>query len=240
MNNSTTRTVVDEILVTLKQIYDDKDITRAQAAYWVITVGNDLLAKHIGKRNTGLFITTFPEVPVSVAKDNSVHNIVKNRKYVELPEMVFSYDKDRGVNYVAYESTGGQGCPPRFTNVQITRTTQAESRWLYKSVNTKPSPKQPYYYLSGNIVYFLGIERVPVKNVEMGLLTTINPIEKIDIDQPFPFPAELLPQLKRGVIDLARYSFFVPDGDSKNDGTSTTPTANIGKVQSVNQPQQEE
>lgn len=240
MRGTTLRTVISDVLVSLKQTFDDKDITRAQVAYWIITVGNDLLGKHIVKRRHGLFLNTFTDVPVIVSKENRAGNIVKNRKFVELPALIFSFEKDNAVNYVAYESTGGEGCPPRFTNVQFSRTTQAQSRWLYKSVNTIPSPTNPYFYLSGNIVYFLGIEKVAVKNVEMGLYTTINPVDKIDIDAPFPFPEELLSQIKRGVTDLARYSFFIPTVDIINDGTSTTTKANIGKVQSVNQQDQEE
>ena len=103
-----------------------------------------------------------------------------------------------------------------------------------------PSPSNPYFYLSGNIVYFLGIEKVDIKNVEMGLYTTINPVEKIDIDAPFPFPDELLSQVKRGVTDLARYSFFIPRVDIINDGAATTEKAAIGKVQSVNDQQNQE
>lgn len=239
MNGTTTRTVVDDILVSLKQTFDDKDITRAQVAYWVIIAGNDLLSKHIVKRNHGLFLNIFPDVPVTVVKENKGGNIIKNRKFVELPAQIFSFDRDGAVNYVAYESTGGEGCPPRFTNVQLTRTSQKESRWLYKSVYTTPSPTNPYFYLAGNVVYFLGIEKVPVESVEMGLMTTINPVEKIDIDQPFPFPAELLGTIKRMVTDLAKYSFLV-QADDTNDGKITTnQTPNIPKIQSVNAQQEE-
>lgn len=239
MTGTTTRTVIDDILVSLKQTFDDKDITRAQVAYWVILAGNDLLGKHIVKRRHGLFLNTFTDVPVTVSKENKAGNIVKGRKFVELPEQIFSFERDNAVNYIAYESTGAKGCPPRFTNVQFSRTTQSQSRWLYKSVNTMPSPERPYFYLSGNVVYFLGIEKVPVENVEMGLYTTINPVEKIDIDVPFPFPAELLAPIKRMVTDLAKYSFLV-QADDTNDGKITTnQTPNIPKIQSVNAQQEE-
>lgn len=240
MRGTTLRTVINDVLVSLKQTFDDKEITRAQVAYWIITVGNDLLGKHIVKRKHGLFLNTFPSVPIVISKENSAVNVVKNRKFVELPAQIFSFNKDGAVDYVAYESTGGENCPPRFTNVQFSRTTQSQSRWLYKSVNTMPSPSNPYFYLSGNIVYFLGIEKVDIKNVEMGLYTTINPVEKIDIDAPFPFPDELLSQVKRGVTDLARYSFFIPRVDIINDGAATTEKAAIGKVQSVNDQQNQE
>jgi len=240
VGNTLTRIVIDEVLTTLKQTFDDKNITRAQAAFWVITVGNDLLAKHIGKRDSGLYLTTYPEVPISIAKNNNTLNIVKNRKYVELPDIIFSYDKDGGIKYMSYESTGGPGCPPRFTTIQIDRTTPKEALWLNKSVYTRPSPKNPYFYLSGNIVYFLGLEKVPVKNIEMGLFSPIKPVEQIDIDTPFPLPSELLPQLKINVINLARFSFFLPQTDVKNDGSATSGQANIGKVQSVNQPQSQD
>lgn len=240
MKGTTLRTVISDVLVSLKQTFDDKDITRAQVAYWIIIAGNDLLAKHISKRSTGLFLNIFPEVPITVSKENKVGNIVKNRKFVELPAQIFSFNKDGAIDYIAYESTGGENCPPRFTNVQFSRTTQTQSRWLYKSVNTIPSPSRPYFYLAGNIVYLLGVEKVSIDNLEMGLYTTIDPVNKIDIDAPFPFPEELLDQIKRSVTDLARYSFFIPKVDITNDGTSSAAKAAIGKVQSVNDQQNQD
>jgi predicted membrane GTPase involved in stress response len=92
-------------------------------------------------------------------------------------------------------------------------------------------------------VYFLGIERVNIKEVETGIYTTINPIDKIDIDANFDFPDELLETLKTRVINMARMDYFFPVNNGANTGDDNTmqkPTV-TPKVMSVNeQPQQEQ
>jgi len=40
----------------------------------------------------------------------------------------------------------------------------------------------------------------------------------LDIDQPFEFPQELLPVLKRQILDLGRFILQIPN-DLINDGT---------------------
>jgi len=75
-----------------------------------------------------------------------------------------------------------------------------------------------------------------VKEIEMGIYQTINPLEKIDIDQPFPFPQELLHVLKRQVTDLARFSFLFKS-DRENDGDDSDATKNVPKIVSVNEQQ---
>lgn len=227
--------IVDEVLTTIKQTFDDKDVTRAQVAYWVIIVGNQLLSQHIGKRDSGAFLTTFTNVPVKISNTSSNPNIVKGRKYVELPGFIFDFDKDEGVEYIAYYREDSD-CDDELRKKTIERTTPGKLQWLELSVNTRPSPKNPYWYRTGNIIYLRGIESVPIKNVEMGIYMTIDPLEKIDIDKPFPFPQELMHVLKRQVTDLARFSFLFPsDNDNDGDDSATEPSNKaIPKIVSVN------
>lgn len=228
------RIIVDEIHTTIKQTFDDQNITRAQVAYWVICVGNDLLSKHVGKRDSGQFLNIFPVVPIQIASQSSSIDIVKGRKYVELPKNIFDFDKDEGIEYIAYSYDEDPECQPEFTRKVITRTSPEKAAWLYQNEYTKPSPKNPYWYRVNNLIYFLGIEKVPIDNVEMGLFMTIDPLEKVDFDAPFRFPQELMPTLRRFVIEMARYSFFFPQ-DRKNEGNDEgSPGAQIPKIVSVN------
>lgn len=230
--------VVDEVLVTIKQTFDDKEVGRPQAAYWVIITANKLLSQHIIKRDSGAFLTTFANVPV-IKPTSTSKNIIKGRKYVELPGFIFDYDKDDGVEYMAYYAEDDE-CEEPFMKRRITRTSPDKIDWLYRSENTKPSPKNPYWYRSGNILYLLGIEKVPVKEVEMGIYMTVDPLEKIDLDADFNFPQELMDVLKRQVVDLARFSFLFPS-DRSNEGTdeaSDPKSKSIPKIASVNQDQQ--
>jgi hypothetical protein len=241
MTTDILRVHVDEILSTIKQTFADRSVSRAQVAYAFITVGNKMLGQHIIKRDSGAFLTIFPEVPVQIAENVAVEGVVTNRKYIELPGLIFDYDKDDAIHYVAYESTGSKYELPRFSKKKMMRTEPGQAEWLLLSPYTHPSPKEPYFYRVGNLVYFLGLEKIPVKNVEMGLFLTINPLQVIDIDQPFPFPMELLSDLKRQVIDLIKFGWFFPaDREITGDDESQTGKANIPKIVSVNQQEQTE
>lgn len=233
------RIIVDELLVTIKQTFDDKEVTRAQATYLTILCANQLLSQHIGKRDSGQFLNIFGKVPIKKATQTTDPDFIKGRKYIELPGSIFDFDKDGGVEYIAYNDEDPT-CPPAFARKTFQRTTPAEAQWLYLNKYTEPSAKQPYWYRVNNIIYVLGLEKSPWKELEMGVYLTINPLEEIDLDAPFRFPQELLHVLKRQVLDLARFSFlFDSRSDRSNDGSDSAQTANIAKVASVNEQNQQ-
>jgi len=130
-------------------------------------------------------------------------------------------------------------CDPDYKIKTIQRTSPKEVQWLMLHEKTKPSPKNSYFWRSGDIFPIVGIETVPISEIEIGIYQTISSLQDIDLDEVFQFPQELLPQLKREVTDLARYSFLFP-GDQKNDGADK-PEANpnIPKIVSVNQQEQQ-
>lgn len=234
----TLRVIVDEIRTSINQYFDDKIISRAQVAYWVIIVGNTLKGQHISKRSSGQFLSVHPDVPVKVADDNDTKNVIKGRKYIELPGAIFDFDKDRGVEYMAFYDPD-PNCKPQYAYKTITRISPSQVQWLYTGKHTKPSPKTPYFWRTGDIFYIVGIEGVPVKHIEVGLYHTIDPVEKINIDEPFDFPQELLPILKRQVTDLARYPFLFKN-EQRNDGTEEDQTKNVPKIVSVNDQQSDQ
>ena len=231
--------IIDEIRTTIKQTFDDKVVSRAQVAYWVIIVGNQLLGKHIVKRNSGAFLNIYT-VPVITATETKLPSIIKGRKYIELPAAIFDFDKDGGINYMAYYNPD-ENCKPEYRIKKIDRTTPSEIEWLELNKRTRPSPEVPYFWRAGNVFPIVGIESVSIKEVEVGIYQTISPLEKIDINAPFHFPQELMDALKRQVTDLARYSFLFK-GDKNNDGSdeaSDPTTKAIPKIQSVNQQQEQ-
>lgn len=229
--------IVDEIRTSIKQTFDDKIVSRAQVAQWVIIVGNQLLGQHIAKRNSGAFLSVYP-VPVKISDNNTFPNIIKGRRYIELPSAIFDYDRDEGVEYMAFYDPS-EGCKPEYRRKTITRTSPGQVQWLESNIHTKPSPDSTYFWRAGDVFYIVGIENVPVKEIEVGVYHTIDPLEKIDINKPFPFPQELLKELKRQVTDLARYSFLFKGPDNANDGsdTSAAQTNNLPKIISVNDQQ---
>lgn len=234
------RIIVDEISQTIKQTFDDKQVSQAQVAMWVIVVGNKLKGQHLLKRDSGSFLSIFTDVPVKVATKSVLPNLIKGRKYIELPGSIFDFDKDDGIEYIAYYNPD-ENCSPEAYKKTIQRTSPGEVQWLNLNKQTAPSPKSPYFYLAGSYVYLVGIEAVPIKFAEIGIYMTIDPLEKIDLDAPFPFPQELLETLKRQVTDLARFSFlFKSDNDNDGSDSASDPgSKTVPKISSVNESQQQ-
>lgn len=238
MSNTLLRYVVDDISKDLKQVSDDKKIEKSQVAYWVLMVGNRLKSQHIQKRDSGQFLHTYVNVPVEKVAASSNPNTVQGRKRITLPTPVFDFDGDRGIDYIAYWIEDEADCdiPPEFANLTFTRTTPKTAARLYMDEWETPSPGNPYFYRTGqSSVYLLGLEKVNVLAVEIGIYSTFDPLTTIDLDAPFDFPEELLNVLKRQVLDLGRFVLQVPE-ERRNDGISTTPSENVPtqKLISVN------
>jgi hypothetical protein len=239
MSQTILRTVVDDLMNDFKQQFDDKNLQPARVAHWVIIMGNRLLSQHIAKRDSGAFLSIFPDVPIEVSDVNVSPNVVKGRKHILLPTCIFDYDKDGGVEYISYYVDKQEpGCPPPFTRQTFTRTTPGDTQRLYMSGYEKPNPKQPYWYRAGEYIYLIGIECINPKSVEIGIYSTIKPITdpNIDLDMNFPFPEELLIQLKRQVLDLGRFVMIIPE-DRTNDGVNSDVQRNmpVNKITSVNE-----
>jgi len=237
------RTIVDDLAKDFKQVYDDKQITKPQIAHWVIMIGNRLLSQHIAKRDSGAFLHIYGDVPIVVSATTINPNILQGRKYFELPVNIFDYDKDGGIEYISFYMEDQQpNCPAPYTWVKFTRTTPSEIERLYFSKYEEPSPKNPYFFRAGNNVYLLGIECVNPKKIEVGVYSTIQPItsSSIDLDMQFPFPEELLIQLKRQVLDLGRFVMMIPE-ERVNDGADNKLNQGIptAKIVSVNEMEQD-
>lgn len=219
------RYVVYDLLNDFKVLHSNSDIKPFHLTYWVMCEANYLKKQHIGKIDSGAYITRF-SVPVEIDQ-------VFNRQRIELPVSIFDYDGDAGVDYMCYglQAYGTTGAPtttlagvpdvdrPEFTKISFTRTSAAKSGRLYFRDEEIPSPTNPYMYRQGKYVYLLGTENVSVSEVEVGLRASFDPTDiSLDIDQAFEFPSELLPILKRRVLDLGRFVLQIPS-DLINDGT---------------------
>ena len=235
------RYIVDDIAKDLKQIFADKTIEKAQIAYWVLLVGNRLKSQHIDKISSGAYVHAFHNIPIEISLTGTNVNDIPGRKRIVLPEAIYDYDKDGGIDYISYwdEESVDVDCieAPEFTNRTFQRTTPKESERLYMDEFEKPTPRNPYFYRQGKYIYFLGIECVDVQTVEIGIYSTFDPLTEIDIDAEFEFPEELLLILKKQVLDLGRFALKMPE-DRMNDGEDSTNVNNVSdqKLVSVNDP----
>ena len=230
------RHIVDDIEVDLKQNFDDQLIIKSQIAYWTIIVANRLKSQHIEKRSSGAFLTTFAEVPV-MKSDVPGDNLVRFRYYFDLPGCIYDFDNDRGIAYITYsvDPELPNDLPP-ITQVKFTRTTPAKLKGLYMNPYTVPDEKNPYYYRSSERIYLMGPECIDIDSVELGLYLTIPPVTKIDLDEVFDFPEELIAILKRQVLDMGRFALMIPK-ERINDGDDTVAPNQVptNKLVSVNE-----
>lgn len=212
------REVIYDIHESIKQSYDDNTITLNHVKYWVSIAGSRLKMLHIDKKDSGAFLTRFNNVSVQI-------DTINNYKYFELPTSILDFDLDKGINYVSY-GTYVDDCTPPFTSVLFTRTTPAQARVLHYTEEEKPTPSNPYFYRVGQRVYLLGVECIDIKNLEIGLTTTLD-YEECDMDAELEFPIELLAVLQRHVFDIARFVLAIPTSIGVNDGTSDENTKGV-------------
>jgi hypothetical protein len=237
MSATLLRTVVDDLMKDFRQQFDDKSLQRTQVAHWVTMIGNRLLSQHIAKRDSGAYLSIYAGVPIEVSSENINPNVVKGRKHIILPTCIFDYHQDGGVEYVSYYMDKQEkGCPPPFTNVLFNRTTPGDVARIYDSTYEKPSATNPYWFRAGQYIYLLGLECVNPTSLEIGIYSTLKSITDptLDLDESFPFPEELLIQLKRQVLDLGRFVMIIPE-ERVNDGVDGAKQIPGGKITSVNE-----
>ena len=241
VSNTTLRYVVDDIAKDLKQTFKDKNILKGQIAYYVMIVANRIKSQHIKKISSGAYVHAFTDIPIEIEPIGSNPNDIAGRKRIVLPNATYDYHKDGGIDYLSFwdRDAVAVDCiePPEFTNRTFTRTTPKESERLYYDKYERPSPRKPYFYRQGKYLYLLGIEKVDVETLEIGIYSTFDPLTQISLDDPFEFPEELLLILKRQVLDLGRFSLKMPE-DRADDGVDDTNAKGVSdqKLISVNDP----
>lgn len=235
---ATWRTVAYDILTDFHQIADDRDIQLSQVVYWVTIFGNRLKSQHIGKRDSGAFLSVFGGQPVKKFTALNNPNEIPGRKYIELPANIFDYDKDGGIEYISYYvDYEDKNCPPPFTTQIFKRTTPSDTRRLYMSKYEEPKPTNPYWYRVSGLIYLLGLECINPKYIEIGMYTTLPSITdpNFDLDDEIEFPEELLVVLKKNVLDLGRFVMMVPKERTNDGSDSTDETVPMNKLVSVNE-----
>jgi len=235
------RHFVDDIAKDLSQVFDDRKVTKVSIAHAAIMLGDNIKAQHIKKRSSGAFMTSFDDVTIQIS-ETSGDNLVKRRYFFELPQCIYDFNMDKGIDYIAYSAHPDlKGLRPPIYNQVFTRTTPSSIPRLMMNGYEKPDIKNPYFYRSKEKVYLLGLDCIDPEDIklEMGLYTTLKPVTEIDLDAPFDFPEETLAILKRQVLDMSRFALLVPQ-ERVNDGADNVnekgvPTSKISSVNDIKQ-----
>lgn len=217
----TFRELVGNAHKSLKQKFDDSEITFPQVAYWCGFFLNKYKAQEAVIDYTGGYLTIYPSVTVTKPAASSTTNIVKGRKYFTLPTSIYDLSADRGVNYISYHNDLDVNSPT-WGGVKFTRTQPSKAELLYSNDYEYPSPDNPYFYVVGNIVGLLGVENITLAKVEVGLITTFDPLSSsFDMDAELTFGATILDEITKEVLELGMFVMNIPI-DEINDGSDTS------------------
>jgi len=182
--------------------------------------------------SSGAYLQRF-DVPVNINPSTGRHTF-------ELPVGIYDMPNDGAIKYITYAPHIDTDLPV-FGSVVFTRTEPSKARRLYFRDDERPSPSNPYFYRENSSIVLLGTEQINVTAIETGLIGNLNPADlSMDLDQPFDFPQDLIPILKRQILDIGRFVLMLPK-DLTNDGASneskTMPTNKLIGVNEVNQQQ---
>jgi hypothetical protein len=206
----TYRYVVYDLQKSFNSTFDDADFTFNQILYWVMVMANKLRVQQTLATNTDLFTSTFSSVDVLL--DN------KGRKYIDLPVQIMDLAYNAGVMYITYNEETCKCDGPSFAQVHFSGIDVGSIRTLYMDEYTKPTSVNPYFYRIGhnidgspvNRIYFLGLECVPVKDVEIAVKSSLDPKVLCDIDSEIPLPDEMIPDLIMQILQLGKFIMLMP------------------------------
>ena len=213
----TYRYVIYDLQKSFNASFDDADFTLNQILYWVMVVANRMRLQQTMATNTDLFTSTFSSIEV---KTDS-----KGRKYIDLPVQIMDLPNNSGVIYITYNEETCKCEGPSFAQVWFQGVNLGSVQHLYLDEYTKPSAQNPYFYRIGdhidgvkvNRIYLLGLECVPVKDVEIAVKATLDPKTLCNLDEDIPLPQELIQELMMQVLQLGRFVMMMPQ-ESSNDG----------------------
>ena len=227
---ATYRYAANSVLEVIKQTSDDAysiDII----AFWCSVVASRLQQQHLKKqehdRINGTFLSVFDNVPVTVSPISTAPDIVAGRKWIELPETLVELPNDGGIDFISYTFDTGCCKEPSWVVATFQRTKPSIAHRLSMNPYEKPSPENPYFYVVGNKVYFLGTECVTMHDVEIGIYSTHIPNTPCNLDERIQLPDHLIEVMLAQVTNMGRFLLAYPkdrvnDGDGGNtDATKT-------------------
>jgi len=207
---STLRQLVNSVDIHLQQTGDDKKIPPNQLVLWGQWLVNKYTAYKYQTVDTGAFLTIMPSVSVLKASTLTT-NIILGEKYSVLPRAILDLEKDRGVDYITYARNDYPDNVDMGVIQPFTRISPREARRLYYSKYEKPSTVNPYWYLHGSYIGYLGIGNINISTVEMGLITSFDPWITHSIDDDLPILTDFGDEIFKDMAELGRFALLIPE-----------------------------
>tara|TARA_R110002020_G_scaffold148779_5_gene324849 strand:- start:17343 stop:18080 length:738 start_codon:yes stop_codon:yes gene_type:complete len=209
---ATYRYVAKDIQTSMKKAFDDADVRLTQILYWVQVIANRLRYEGYLETESGLYLSTFTEVTILTD--------TKGRQYFDLPSQIMDLPFEKGIKYITYNYDTGCCCTgANFAQVYFQPTNVSSVHRLYLDEYEKPTTSNPYFYRLGdkyngvavNRVYLVGTECIDVKDVEIGLLLSLDPAAVCSLDDVIPLPDEKIEGLMKEVLQLGRFVMMMPE-----------------------------
>ena len=202
------------IQTTLKQNFDDADLSIQQIVFYLNVMINRLKYQHLKKdplRN-GAYLAIYDSVVVTPSQGYS---------YFTLPSHIYDLPHDKGISFIAYQRRN----KGEWLTINFTRTT-ADRVWrLRKDAYEKPTSQNPYFYRVGEVVHLIAEDTLNITRVVLGIYGAISSALQYNLDDEMPILEEHVESLLYAALNLSRFSTVVtPDRD--NDGSDTTEKIN--------------
>lgn len=248
MAGYTYREVVYDIWQSLKQNFDDGELTIAQVLYHVSVSANRLKFQHLDKEYKeqgsigGDYLRIYSNIPIQVSNSSTNPNVINGNKYIMLPARILDLPRDGGIKFITYNHLDPNCCYGP-NQVNFTRTTPGFGiQRLYANPYEKPSEANPYYYLvededgNGVRVYLLGMECSNISTLRVGCYSYTTASDVKSLDDVVDLPEHLIEVLKYNVISLGKFVLSTAD-DNINDGQDTTTEGGISRAEQLYQQQ---
>lgn len=216
------RYLTDASLEALKANFSDSEISLESVLWWVKITVNKVKAKSIPKTESGSYLATFTDLPTKFQYDGA-NNLLRNKKYIELPENIFDLNRDGGVDWLAYSKVikdeNGKVC--YCEPIYFQRTTLIEAREMQFNPYEKATEDNPYFIRINNLLYLPGIEDTQNIKLDGAFFITESPyINDISLDDEVFLNDEQIQEVLVAVLSLGRFVILIPE-EQVEDGADT-------------------
>lgn len=228
----TIREVVGSVRSMLSQTGDDAKISKVQLTLWATWFINKYIYLHQAKIDTGSYITILPELSVQSSSVTTSPNIVKARKYSVMPQQIFDLDKDMGIAYITYPYDFILDSHMHLQDIQFQRIAIGKIDQLKRNPYDTPGPDNPFFFVYGKQIGYLGIDDILVSKLEMAIRTPFDPFTEHSLDDEIPILVMFGADIAKNVYEMGRYELLMPK-DRINDAAATQDPSDVSNTRAV-------